>query len=304
VVLGHTKSALLDNLLENEANEKEQKLYYSISQFLRSIVYTYRRTQELIINEKFAEEFNKEMEVQTDALYISLIRAAYKKFDLRLRMYLIFLSISNPVVIHAIKTSINLQAEPNQILTILIRLLHDSYIAKRMESLDESEQFKELLVPHLQMSQDINNNYLCQALVTVFDLKLEKWEKNSEFIVITLQEEIIHKIRKDTSLYIDIRLPKILMIKYDTETCTLTFEGDVPTSKLARGGLYLGSLRKIRALTPEEIKQTDGEKQLESTISAGFGVGWALKMLGAIGGTFLLAESTIWWYFRAIKEKD
>jgi len=85
---------------------------------------------------------------------------------------------------------------------------------------------------------------------------------------------------------------------------TLTFEKDVPTSKLARGGIYLGSLKQIRALTPEEIKQTDGEKQLESTISAGFGVGWALKLLGAHTSTFLVAQNTVWWYFRTLRETE
>jgi len=97
---------------------------------------------------------------------------------------------------------------------------------------------------------------------------------------------------------------KMLTLKYDSVARTLTFEDDVPTSKLARGGIYLGSLKKIRALTPEEIKQTDGQKQFESTITAGFGVGWALKLLGANTATFLVGHDTMWWYFRTLRETE
>jgi len=207
--------------------------------------------------------------------------------------------------VEAIKMAINLSRDPKDILQILIRVLYDSYLIKKIEQLDETEEFKNQLIPHLQMSQDINNNPLYQALVPVLDLKIEKWEKISDDVFyLTLSEEIIHKIRKDTTVYIDVRLPKTLTLTYDNVTRTLTFENDVPTSKLARGGIYLGSLKQIRALTPEEIKQTDGEKQLESTISAGFGVGWALKLLGANTTTFLVAQNTVWWYFRTLRETE
>jgi len=95
-----------------------------------------------------------------------------------------------------------------------------------------------------------------------------------------------------------------MTLTYDGPSCTLTFEGEVPTSKLARGGIYLGGLKKLRALSEEEIRGTDGEKQVESTISAGFGVGWALKILGVGGTTFLLGHATVWWYFRSIMEEE
>jgi len=63
------------------------------------------------------------------------------------------------------------------------------------------------------MSQDINNNNLYQALVPVLDLKIEKWEKKYDVFYLTLSEEINHKIRKDTAVYIDVRLPKNVNIK-------------------------------------------------------------------------------------------
>jgi len=221
-------------------------------------------------------------------------------------MSYIFLAIFNSAVLNAIKLSVDLDKPPVEILEILIRVLHDASLVNFIQELNESMDFTEDLIPHLKMSQDLDNIYLFRALNTVFGKNLQDWTKsnpqNPQY-QITLKSEIIRKIRKDTAVYIDIKVPQKLVIQYDPKDQILSFEGGFnPTSKIARGGIYLGELLKIRALSGDEIKATKGEKNLESTISAGFGAHWALKLLGASTSSFLTSIDTLWWYFRILQD--
>jgi len=68
------------------------------------------------------------------------------------------------------------------------------------------------------------------------------------------------------------------------------------------GEFFLGELVKLRALNRDEIKATNGVKNLESTIIPGFGITWALKLLGASGSSFHTSLDTLWWYFRILTD--
>jgi len=262
----------------------------------------------------------KGIALQNDELYQELFYITYRTFDLKFNMRFIFLAISNSAVINAMKQTIDPKKTKEEKLQILIRVLHDSRIISLIQNMDESPSFTTALFPYLKMSQDIPNHILFRALNTVFDLHLLEWIKEEsnnyhysnppqsskpyDQFTALLESEIIRKIRKDTALYIDIKLPQKIIVQFHPEEQSLIFpqSGCSPSSKMTRGGIYLGELMKLRALNPGEVKGNQGMKNLESTIIPGFGVNWALKLLGASPSSFLTSLETLWWYFRILTD--
>jgi hypothetical protein len=305
----------LDDLLVNcnsaeAAAKEERRLYRIVSTVFRGIIFAMRRKncwKEImrITDPVFLDCVEKGMELQNDWLYQELIQITYRTFDLKFNMHFIFLAVSNTAILNAMKQSIDPKIHRDEKLQILIRLLHDSRIITQIQDMDESPEFITTLIPQIKMSTAINNLPLFRALNTVFDIHLLEWAKGPELdqYIISLQSEIIRKIRKDTALYIDIKLPQKMIIQYSPSDQSLIFQSGLnPSSKMTRGGIFLGELVKLRALNRDEIKANHGVKNLESTIIPGYGISWALRLLGASNSSFLTSLDTLWWYFRILTD--
>lgn len=129
---------------------------------------------------------------------------------------------------------------------------------------------------------------------------------------------------------IDIIVPSTLTLQRN-ESHELAFVGPSPWAKIARGyfdifplginsslgGIWLGSVNKMRSLTTEEREKLNAEKDFEVTATFGYGLQWAMKvlddethfylkkqLLGIYNKSFPLAHSTVWWYFRTLKDES
>jgi len=183
------------------------------------------------------------------------------------------------------KRNIDPNISPNIKLQILIRVLHDSRIIACVQDMEESTDLTTLIIPHFKMSVDIDNLNLYRALNAVFDIHIIDWSKSDhQQFTILLKSEITRKIRKDTALFIDIKLPKKMVLTYIREEQTLVFDkGLNPSSKMARGGLFLGELIEIRALSADEIKSTNGIEFGE------YDCGWLWDSMGVeVVGSFFV----------------
>jgi len=309
------KQKLSDLLLDCENQEmavkEERRLYRCLYGVFRAVIYAMRKSKEfegkVLTDERFLEYFEKAWRLQDDELVVELINITYKTFDLKFNMHFIFLAISNSSILTAMKHSIDPNKTSENKLQILIRVLHDARIITQIKEMDESEEFILQLIPQLKMSQSIDSLPLFRSLNTVFSTHLSDWlpspEPSELQYTVLLSSDVNRKIRKDTAVFIDIKLPQKIIITYIPSEDILIFEkGHTPSSRMAKGGFWLGELVKIRALSNEEIKAIDGVKNLEATISAGYGVYWALKLLGANTTNFLTSLDTLWWYFRVLED--
>jgi hypothetical protein len=238
----------LDDLLTSCPNpdaaaKEERQLYRTVSSIFRAIIFAMRRNSwniKQITTPLFLNCVEKGLELQKDLLYQELLQITYRTFDLKFNMHFIFLAVSNTAILNAMKQSIDPNIFRDEKLQILIRVLHDSRVITSIENNDESPEFITTLIPHLKMSKDISNLYLFRALNAVFDTHLIEWIKEPDnHYTILLNSEITRKIRKDTALYIDIKLPQKLIIQYLPNEQNLVFlSGSNPSSRMSRGGIF------------------------------------------------------------------
>jgi len=302
----HSKEDLVQ-LFGEEAKEKKSHLQGRTIDVMRALFYAIRREgkEEIVVTDTFITEFQKGLQATEDPLYIALRAALLKTMDIRMNVRSLFMAIMNPIILCSLRKVLKTpEKDPIQTLKIMTRVLYDEELLLLVLQSNESNHFKALLLPHLRMSRDIGDDKLYEGIIPALDTKLVSWKKiSSDTYKLTLKEEIVHKIHSDVSLSIDITISDTISIQHDPETLTITFIEDSITCKLAHGGISLGSLQKIRSLTEEERVATNNVKALESTVTASWGVHWALRLLGAPSTTFYVAHSTLWWYFRTIKKK-
>jgi len=180
-------------------------------------------------------------------------------------------------------------------------LLHDSHFVKKVHNFDVSDEFSELFQIYFIMSVEIDNTVIFESIIPILCGTITHFSKKDNYLMFELKEEIVHKIRKDIALSIDIIIPRNFALQIEGES--LEFVGsDIPWGRIATGGLWIASMSGFRTLTNEEKKEyknvTGQDKNIEIKLNVSWKFVWALKLLGVETESAWLSHSTLWWYFR------
>lgn len=152
------------------------------------------------------------------------------------------------------------------------------------------------------MALALKNPVLYESIIPSLEGKLVGFatEDEENCFTMELSEEVLHPIRKEIAVSLDIVVPRRMRIQVrDNE---VAFVGDRPWSRLASyGGFWLADISSFRLLTKEEeieAKKSTGEhKHIVAKLNLAFKFFWALKMLGVLTDAVYLSHSTLWWYF-------
>jgi len=261
---------------------------------LLAMIYAFRRGGDFS-----QKEIEKSLQVQRNPLFISLRNAQYEIFDVNQNMGLMFTCLRNPIALHVIEEVIPTTNDPKNTLQIIRCVLSDFVVQKMVLAHEESEDFSRFFRSYLKLSCIINHPVLYEGIVPPLGGKLKECFRRGNHVFIELYEDQVFHIRKDIALSICITVPKVMQLEINPETLESTFVGkNLPTTKTDTGNYWLGSVQRFRPRAKSDIKK-DG-KHIETFVTLGYGVSWALKLLGMHSDSFNVAHSTLWWYFQTI----
>jgi len=228
--------------------EDEEALKGTIRTHMRAYLFSNREcnAKEITYN---LQEFEKALELQKKVKYQELLQAVYKtynNFNFEMRAHFFF--ITNLTIFNIL---ITLNTSYIDIIKFVRPLLKNKRFKQKLYSFDESEEFSREVSAYIKMALEIKNPAIFEVIVPCLRDNLIDFAKEGDKYCIELSEEIIHKIRKDITVSIDIIIPKkIFFTIIDNE---VEFSENVPWAKLTSyGGFWLASIAKFRPLTPDE----------------------------------------------------